>query len=281
MAAETNIRSLFDLTGRVAVITGGGGLLGLKHAEAIAEMGGLPVLVDISPQRCQDAGQEIKARYGCEVLSIVADITQPQAVAEVLAQTLSTFGRVDILINNAAHNPKVEGGGLAGGHWSRLEQFPLAVWEQDLAVGLTGAFLCSQIIGAEMARRRRGVILNIASDLAVIAPDQRIYRQPGLEDWQQPVKPVSYSVIKHGLIGLTRYLATYWADQGVRVNTLSPGGVYNDQDPGFVQRLTKLIPLGRMAQQDEYKAAVVFLVSDASSYMTSANLIIDGGRTCW
>lgn len=281
MAAETNVRSLFDLTGRVAVITGGGGLLGLKHAEAIAEMGGLPVLVDISPQRCQGAGQEIKARYGCEILSVVADITQPQAVAEVLAQTLSTFGCVDILINNAANNPKIESGDSAGGHWSHLEQFPLAVWEQDLAVGLTGTFLCSQIIGAEMARRRRGVILNIASDLAVIAPDQRIYRQPGLEDWQQPVKPVSYSVIKHGLIGLTRYLATYWADQGVRVNALSPGGVYNDQEPGFVQRLTKLIPLGRMAQQDEYKAAVVFLVSDASSYMTGANLIIDGGRTCW
>lgn len=132
-----------------------------------------------------------------------------------------------------------------------------------------------------MARRGRGVILNIASDLAVIAPDQRIYRQPGLEDGQQPVKPVSYSVIKHGLIGLTRYLATYWADRGVRVNALSPGGVYNDQEPEFVQRLTNLIPMGRMAQQDEYKAAVVFLVSDASSYMTGANLIIDGGRTCW
>lgn len=281
MAAETNVRSLFDLTGRVAVITGGGGLLGLKHAKAIAEMGGLPVLVDISAQRCQDAGQEIKARYGCEVLSVVADITQPQAVADALAQTLTTFGRVDILINNAANNPKVESGDSAGGHWSHLEQFPLPVWEQDLAVGLTGAFLCSQIIGAEMVRRGRGVILNIASDLGLVAPDQRIYRQPGLEDWQQPVKPVSYSVIKHGLIGLTRYLATYWADRGIRVNALSPGGVYNDQEPGFVQKLTHLIPLGRMAQQDEYKAAVVFLVSDASSYMTGANLIIDGGRTCW
>jgi NAD(P)-dependent dehydrogenase (short-subunit alcohol dehydrogenase family) len=132
-----------------------------------------------------------------------------------------------------------------------------------------------------MARRGKGVILNIASDLAVIAPDQRIYRQPNLPEEQQPVKPVSYSVVKSGLLGLTRYLATYWADKGVRVNAISPGGVYTSQDAGFVQRLSNLIPLGRMAHQDEYKAAVVFLVSDASSYMTGANLIVDGGRTCW
>jgi NAD(P)-dependent dehydrogenase (short-subunit alcohol dehydrogenase family) len=132
-----------------------------------------------------------------------------------------------------------------------------------------------------MARAGRGVILNIASDLGLIAPDQRIYRQPDLPDDRQPVKPVSYSVVKHGLIGLTRYLATYWADRGVRANTLSPGGVYNGQASAFVEKLTNLIPLGRMARMDEYRAAVVFLVSDASSYMTGANLSIDGGRTVW
>jgi NAD(P)-dependent dehydrogenase (short-subunit alcohol dehydrogenase family) len=163
----------------------------------------------------------------------------------------------------------------------QLERFPLEVWNKDLAVGLTGAFLCSKVVGTEMARRRSGVILNIASDLGVIAPDQRIYREPGKSDEEQPAKPVSYSVVKHGLIGLTRYLATYWADRGVRVNALSPGGVYNGQEEGFVKRLSQLIPMGRMADLDEYKAAVVFLVSDASSYMTGANLIIDGGRTVW
>jgi len=239
-APGTSVRDQFDLTGRVAVITGGAGLLGVRHAEAIAEMGGIPVLVDLDGEGAQARAAEIGAVYGVPAMGIRADITQPEAVSKVLARILETFERVDILINNAAHNPRMEATSTASSHWSRLEHFPLDVWNQDIAVGLTGAFLCSQIIGAEMARRGKGVILNIASDLGVIAPDQRIYRQPGLPDDQQPVKPVSYSVVKHGLIGLTRYLATYWADRGVRVNALSPGGVYTGQDEAFVQRLTSL-----------------------------------------
>ena len=169
----------------------------------------------------------------------------------------------------------------AGTAWTRLEHFPLDLWQADLAVGLTGAFLCSQAFGAEMARQRRGVIVNIASDLAVIAPDQRLYRQEGVPEDQQPVKPVTYSVVKTALLGLTRYLATYWADAGVRVNALSPGGVFNGQQDVFVQKLTQLIPLGRMASAGEYESALLFLCSDASSYMTGANLVIDGGRSCW
>jgi len=162
-----------------------------------------------------------------------------------------------------------------------LENFPLEMWDKDVAVGLTGSFLCSRVFGAAMAAAGGGVILNVASDLGVIAPDQRIYRQEGLPEDQQPVKPVTYSVVKHGLVGLTRYLATYWADAGVRVNAISPGGVYNNQGDAFVKKLTDLIPLGRMADKDEYKGAIAFLCSDASSYMTGANLNIDGGRTAW
>jgi NAD(P)-dependent dehydrogenase (short-subunit alcohol dehydrogenase family) len=255
---------LFDLTGRVAVITGGLGLLGRKHAEAISDAGGIPLLVDIR----SDGDRAIRA-----------DVTDPVQVGALLDEVLARYGRVDILINNAANNPKMES--TSDVEFSRLENFPIGQWEQDLAVGLTGAFLCSQVIGAELARRGRGVIVNVASDLGLIAPDQRLYRKEGVPEERQPAKPVTYSVVKTGLIGLTRYLATYWADSGVRVNAISPGGVYNGQPDDFVQRLSSLIPLGLMAEIDEYKGAMLFLCSDASSYMTGANLVIEGGRTCW
>jgi NAD(P)-dependent dehydrogenase (short-subunit alcohol dehydrogenase family) len=274
------VHQRFELTDRVTIVTGGAGLLGVKHGEAVAEMGGTVVLVDIAAERAAAAAATLTETYHRPAIGIGADITQPEQVQAILDQTIGRFGRVDILINNAANNPKMEAR-QDGEHWSHFEQFPLSVWEQDIAVGLTGAFLCSRVIGSAMARQQRGVILNIASDLSVIAPDQRIYREPGRPDDQQAVKPVTYSVVKAGLVGLTRYLSTYWADQGVRVNALSPGGVFNQQDPAFVQRLTNLIPMGRMADQDEYKAAVVFLVSDASSYMTGVNVVMDGGRTAW
>jgi NAD(P)-dependent dehydrogenase (short-subunit alcohol dehydrogenase family) len=272
-------KNLFDLTGRVAIITGGTGLLGQQHAEAIANAGGMPILADIHVDSVDPQSRAWKERFGGSVCSIKVDITQPESVKALLAEVLDRYDRVDILINNAANNPKMER--TAEVEFSRLENFPLRQWEADLSVGLTGAFLCSQIIGSEMAKRKRGVIVNVASDLAVIAPDQRLYRKSGLPDDLQPVKPVSYSVVKTGLVGLTRYLATYWAEAGIRVNAISPGGVYNNQPEEFVQRLASLIPLGRMAKMDEYQAAILFLCSDASSYMTGTNLVIDGGRSCW
>jgi len=271
----------FRLTDRVVIITGGAGLLGVKHGEAVAEMGGIPVLLDVAAERAQKAADVISDTYNCPTLGLGINITQLSEVQTALESVLERFGRVDVLINNAANNPKMERNDQGIEHWTHLENFPLHVWEADVAVGLTGAFICSQVFGSYLASHGGGVILNIASDLAIIAPDQRIYRQPGLPDHEQPVKPVTYSVVKAGLVGLTRYLATYWADKDVRVNALSPGGIFAGQDDAFVQRLTNLIPMGRMAYQDEYKAAVVFLISDASSYMTGANISIDGGRTTW
>lgn len=276
---ENAIKDLFDLTGRVAVITGGAGLLGYKHAEVIARAGGIPILVDLAAAQPETKAARLAAVHGVKSLGCVSDITKADQVTTLLETALERFGAIDILINNAANNPKVESSSEHA--WSRLENFPLAVWEADLAVGLTGAFLCSQVIGAEMARRKKGVIVNVASDLAVIAPDQRLYRQEGLPEDRQPAKPVTYSVVKTGLVGLTRYLATYWAHCGVRVNAISPGGVYNGQPEDFVKRLATLIPLSRMAHVDEYQGAILFLCSDASSYMTGTNLVIDGGRSCW
>jgi NAD(P)-dependent dehydrogenase (short-subunit alcohol dehydrogenase family) len=272
------IKDLFDLTGRVAVISGGTGLLGQQHAEAIAQAGGIPVLADIRVNGVDPNSREWMDRFGTEACAIQTDITDLTSVKKLLATVLDKFGRVDILINNAANNPKMEN--KLDVEFSRLEFFPLDQWDADLNVGLKGAFLCSQIIGSEMARRKQGVIVNVASDLAVIAPDQRLYRKPGLPEDKQPVKPVTYSVVKTGLIGLTRYLATYWADCGIRVNAISPGGVYNNQPDDFIERLARLIPLGRMANANEYQAAILFLCSDASSYMTGSNLVVDGGRSC-
>jgi len=272
-------RELFDLTGRVAIITGGAGLLGEQHATAIAAAGGIPVLLDVDGEAAERKARTLADTFGVAASALAVDITQPSAVRAALNEVLSRYQRVDILLNNAANNPKQEN--TAETEWSRLETFPIRQWEADLAVGLTGAFLCSQVFGAEMARRGRGVIVNVASDLAVIAPDQRLYRRDGVPESQQPVKPVTYSVVKTALVGLTRYLATYWADRGVRVNAISPGGVRNAQPDDFVARLSNLVPLGRMAEANEYQGAIVFLCSDASSYMTGANLVVDGGRSCW
>ena len=271
------VMEAFSLADKVVVITGGGGLMGERHALAVAEAGGTPVLWDLHEPETAAAAGRIAAATGARVEFMWVDITDPAAIEAGLARTLETLGGVHVLINNAANDPKV--GKDQSPSLMRLENLPTTFWNQDIAVGLTGAFLCARSIGTHMARNGGGVILNVASDLGVIAPDQRLYRREGLADDEQPVKPVTYSVVKHGLIGLTKYLATYWADKGVRCNAISPGGVRNGQPDEFVARLTNLIPMGRMAERNEYMAAVVFLCSEASAYMTGQNLIIDGGRT--
>jgi NAD(P)-dependent dehydrogenase (short-subunit alcohol dehydrogenase family) len=254
-------------------------MLGRQHAAALASAGASIVLADISANQAQAAARELGREFPSRICGTRLDVSNENEIHALKDWILEQFGHLDILINNAANNPKMED--VADKDFTRLENLPIHQWEADLAVGLTGAFLCSRVMGAEMARRGKGVILNVASDLAVIAPDQRIYKKVGTPDGEQPVKPVTYSVVKTALIGLTRYLATYWADSGVRVNSISPGGVFNNQPEEFVKQVSERIPLGRMAQPDEYRGAVLFLCSDASSYMTGANLVVDGGRSCW
>lgn len=242
----------FSLKGKVVVVTGGAGLLGSEIVNVVQETGGKPIIWDINLE---------KAVKNVESFQInISDKTQVLASVEKI-------GIIDVLVNNAAYNPQPNDSD------SIFEDYSLENWQNELDVGLTGAMVCSQIVGAQMAKNGKGVIVNISSDLGLIAPDQRIYY--GYK------KPISYSVIKHGLIGLTKYLATYWAEQGVRVNAFCPGGIYNGQDKDFVEKLVRLIPLGRMANLEEYREALLFLMSDASSYMTGSNFVMDGGRTCW
>lgn len=280
--AVTTAFEKFDLTAKTALITGGAGLLGKEHAAALLESGASVVLTDLDDAALSDARDVLQSTaQNARIETYVMDVSNPDAIRRVADELLRSERRIDILVNNAAIDPKVSGDqGVQ--ETSRLENFPLDQWNMQVAVGLTGAFLCSQVFGAAMAADGKGgVILNIASDLSVFAPDQRLYRKDGLAEDMQPVKPVTYSVIKTGLVGLTRYLATYWADRGVRSNALSPGGVFNGQGDEFVQRLSALIPQGRMADHDEYRSAVQFLCSDASSYLNGQNIVIDGGRSAW
>lgn len=271
----------FNLAGKTALITGSAGLLGIEHAAALLESGATVVMTDLSAKDLAAARERLaREGFGDRIVTHEMDVTRADSIRAV-ADSLTADGcRIDVLVNNAAIDPKVKAGGIV--ETSRLENFPLDQWNLQVAVGLTGAFLCSQTFGSAMARDGKGgILLNIASDLSVFAPDQRLYRKAGLAEDMQPVKPVTYSVIKTGLVGLTRYLATYWADRGVRSNALSPGGVYNGQNDEFVQRLGALIPLGRMAARDEYRSAIQFLCSDASSYLNGQNIVMDGGRSAW
>lgn len=270
----------FSLEGKVAVITGGAGLLGKEHALALLESKATVYISDVNSELLDAAVLEIKEELSeANVFPIYMDVTSKESIIEAKDIILSKMGRVDILVNNAAIDPKVKSGGDI--EESRFEQYDLESWNFQVNVGLTGAFLCSQVFGSWMAKNGGGNILNISSDLGVIAPDQRIYRKKDLAEEMQPVKPVTYSVIKSGLIGLTKYLATYWAKEGVRVNAISPGGVFVNQPHEFVEKLTSLIPMGRMAKRDEYRGCVQFLCSEASSYVTGHNLLSEGGRTVW
>lgn len=272
----------FDLSDKVALITGAAGLLGSRHAEALLENNAKVILTDINQSSLDSLKKNLSRNFPLnKIIIYLMDITNPESISSVSKKILANNLRVDILINNAAIDPKVNKN-LNLKNSSRLENFPLDDWNKQINVGLSGAFLCTKVFGSLMALDGKGgVIVNIASDLSVIAPDQRLYFDENLNEFEQSVKPVTYSVIKSGIVGLTKYISTYWANKGIRCNALSPGGIFNDQKDIFLERVSKLIPMGRMADVNEYKSAIQFLCSDASSYMNGHNLVIDGGRSIW
>ncbi|MFT5170724.1 MAG: NAD(P)-dependent dehydrogenase (short-subunit alcohol dehydrogenase family) [Candidatus Marinamargulisbacteria bacterium] len=275
----SSLKNVFSLKDQVIIITGGAGLMGTQHCQAVAEFGGIPIIMDVNSEAANALAETIKSTHQVNAMALTTDIKSKKALLAAKIEILGKFGRIDGLINNASINPKVDEKKLQTPE--RFENFSMENWLGDVEVGLTGAMLCSQVFGAVMAEQGHGAIVNISSDLGLIGPDQRLYEIPETKENQQPVKPVSYSVIKHGLIGLTRYLATYWGPKGVRTNALCPGGIYTNQPEDFVHRLSSLIPMGRMAEKDEYQAAIIFLLSRASSYMNGAVVSIDGGRTAW
>jgi NAD(P)-dependent dehydrogenase (short-subunit alcohol dehydrogenase family) len=277
---NNNIDNLFSLSGKIIVITGAAGLLGEKHAEAVAAYGGTPVLLDLSQTAVNVLAEKLNKQYKTNAIGFSIDITNESKVESVSNEVFKRFGKVDGLVNNAANNPMVES--TSGKNFSRLENFPLDIWEQDIAVGLTGSYLCAKYFGFKISQNKNGgSIVNISSDLGVMAPDQRLYEEEGVERIQQNVKPVTYSVVKSGIIGLTRYLSTYWVEENVRCNAMCPGGVENGQPESFLNKVHSRIPMNRLAKSDEYQGTLLWMLSDASSYLNGAIVSVDGGRTAW
>jgi NAD(P)-dependent dehydrogenase (short-subunit alcohol dehydrogenase family) len=272
--------NLFKLDKKVIIITGATGLLGRKHSEAVANYGGTPILLDLSQQAVTELADELNNKYSVGAVGFAVDITNENAIKNNVKQLIELFGKIDGLVNNAANNPKVEDSSKV--NFSRLENFPLDMWNDDLNVGLTGSFLCAKYYGFAISKNPQGgSIVNISSDLGLIAPDQRLYRKDNIDDSLQNVKPVTYSVVKTGLIGLTRYLSTYWANKNVRCNAICPGGVENGQPDNFLKEVNKRIPIGRMANSDEFQGVLVWMLSDASSYLNGSIIPVDGGRSTW
>jgi NAD(P)-dependent dehydrogenase (short-subunit alcohol dehydrogenase family) len=289
-----NLPELFDLSGRVAVVTGGAGLLGAEFCQTLAGAGASTVVADIDKAAADRTAASINQRYAKlgvgsqrpsnQAFAIQVDVSVEESVRNLMGETRAELGRLDILVNSAALNPKFDmrGERESDGEINPLsvefEDFPLDTWNQALNVNLTGLFLCCQAAGKQMSVQGGGVIINVCSIYGLVGPDQRIYRRDGA---QPQFKPVYYSVTKAGVLGLTSYLATYYAGKNIRVNALTPGGVNNDHDDEFLTAYAARTVMGRMAEKEEMNGALLFLASDASSYMTGGNLVVDGGWTAW
>ncbi len=265
---------IFSLENKTTIVTGALGLIGKEHCKALSEAGANIVVADIDEVKCSEFAKTLST----ESLGASLDVTKLESVKNLRDKILNKFGHIDVLVNNAAINDMFENP-KAASEQSKFENYPLELWQKSVDVNLTGVFLCSQILGSEMAKQKSGSIINIASTYGITAPDQSLYiKRDGTQSF---FKPPAYSATKGAVIMFTKYLAAYWGKDGVRVNTLTPGGVENNQDEFFIEKYSAKTPLGRMANPSDYKGALIFLASSASNYMTGANLVVDGGWTCW
>ena len=273
------IQEKFDLSDRVAVVTGGVGLLGKEFCKTLAEAGAAVAVVDLNAEACKSVADGLTAE-GYRALGLATDITKPEAVNAMVAAVLAAFGRIDILVNSAALDPKFDPDAAAKGIApGAFEEYPLSDWTAALNVNLTGMFLVTQACAKQMvAQGKKGSIVNICSTYGLNGPDQRIYLKNGK---RVAFKPVYYTTTKAGVLGFTKYLAAYYAGSEIRVNALTPGGVFNNHEEYFVTNYSAKTILGRMARKDEMNGALLFLASDASSYMTGNNVVVDGGWTAW
>ncbi|MBN2121138.1 MAG: SDR family oxidoreductase [Candidatus Omnitrophica bacterium] len=278
---ENSVKKQFDLSGKNILITGGAGFLGRFFCEAVSEMGGFPIILDIDREALKEARKHL-SNQNFKSDGYLLDLTDASAVQRTVDTIIEKYKTIDVLINAAAFAMKnLKQGGPE--FFASFEEYKKDLWQISLDVNLTGTFLITQAVGRIMKLKKKGVIINVASDVAVVSPDHRIYQPDERFDYKGVSfnTPLSYAVAKAGILSFTRYLATYWAKDGIRVNSVSFSGVYRNHDPKFVEQLSFRIPLGRMAFPQEYKGPIVFLASEASSFMTGANLVIDGGRTCW
>tara|TARA_B100001057_G_scaffold242625_1_gene242945 strand:- start:3488 stop:4258 length:771 start_codon:yes stop_codon:yes gene_type:complete len=248
-----------NLHNKNIIITGGNGFLGSQITKALINEKANVYVIDIKKPKKKSSVKYFKS-----------DITNENELRKILKFFITKKIKIDVLINNAAidYPPAV-----SKKNSFKLETFQNNLWDKDISVSLKGSYLCTKVFGSHMSKSKKGIILNVSSDLGIIAPDQRIYKKSGF------IKPITYSVVKHGIIGLTKYTASYWGEKNIRCNAIAPGGIYNNQDRSFVKKINQLIPLGRMAKKDEYNGLILFLCSDLSSYITGSIIVADGGRT--
>lgn len=264
-----NVKKLFDLSNKIVIITGSSGFLGSQFAEGFSQNGADVVLADINYSKSKKMEKTLKLKYNVNPLAVKLDVTNKKSIKKMITMTLKKFSKIDVLINNAFFYEGKKGRSVS------FEKFPLSIWNQALDVNLTGPFLCSQEVGAIMVKQKHGIIINISSIYGLVGADQRTYEKGGNRSTSV------YATTKGGVLNFTRYLAAYWNNTGVRINSVSFGGIMENQDPSFIKNYSKKTMLGRMARKDEYVGALIFLASDASSYMTGANLVVDGGWTAW